>query len=129
MLLIVVNTAVIVAVIVAVAALVAVEEVVEWANCRELTLLVVTVFHRGVHHRLSLRFRTCHANRSIRWWRNCRKNGILAKGGGEAFQEASPLDLVVFDKTSTLTDSGKPAVTDYEHLQTPHQTQIDEKLV
>lgn len=28
------------------------------------------------------------------------KYGILAKGGGEAFQEASKLDVVVFDKTA-----------------------------
>ena len=57
------------------------------------------------------------------------KNGILAKGGGEAFQEASTLDLVVFDKTGTLTDGGKPAVTDYEYMQTAHETQIDETLL
>ncbi|KAL9084090.1 MAG: hypothetical protein Q9165_008228 [Trypethelium subeluteriae] len=42
------------------------------------------------------------------------KNGILVKGGGEAFQEASTLDCVVFDKTGTLTQGEDPAVTDYE---------------
>jgi heavy metal translocating P-type ATPase len=41
------------------------------------------------------------------------KNGILAKGGGEAFQEASSLDCIVFDKTGTLTDGGEPSVVDY----------------
>ena len=57
------------------------------------------------------------------------KNGILAKGGGEAFQETSTLDIVVFDKTGTLTEGGKPVVTDYEYLQTALETQVDEKLV
>lgn len=42
------------------------------------------------------------------------KYGILAKGGGEAFQEASWLDVVVFDKTGTLTEGGEPRVTDEE---------------
>ncbi|EWY79734.1 hypothetical protein FOYG_17129 [Fusarium oxysporum NRRL 32931] len=40
------------------------------------------------------------------------KYGILAKGGGEAFQEASHLDIVVFDKTGTLTEGGEPKLTD-----------------
>lgn len=40
------------------------------------------------------------------------KNGILVKGGGEAFQEASMLDCVVFDKTGTLTEGGRPKVTE-----------------
>ncbi|KAK6337773.1 hypothetical protein TWF696_001253 [Orbilia brochopaga] len=38
--------------------------------------------------------------------------GILAKGGGEAFQEASWLDAIVFDKTGTLTMGGEPEVVD-----------------
>ena len=42
------------------------------------------------------------------------QHGILAKGGGEAFQEASQLDCVIFDKTGTLTHGAEPAVTDYE---------------
>jgi len=41
------------------------------------------------------------------------KFGILARGGGEAFQEMAELDLVVFDKTGTLTEGG-PRVTDVE---------------
>ena len=41
------------------------------------------------------------------------KFGILARGGGEAFQEMAQLDLVVFDKTGTLTEGG-PRVTDVE---------------
>ncbi|KAK6333850.1 hypothetical protein TWF730_004032 [Orbilia blumenaviensis] len=40
------------------------------------------------------------------------RHGILAKGGGEAFQEASWLDAVVFDKTGTLTHGGEPEVGD-----------------
>jgi P-type Cu+ transporter len=42
------------------------------------------------------------------------KHGILAKGGGEAFQEASALDVVVFDKTGTLTIGGSPKITHHE---------------
>ncbi|KAG0636642.1 E1-E2 ATPase-domain-containing protein [Tuber brumale] len=44
------------------------------------------------------------------------KFGILAKGGGEAFQEASWLDCIVFDKTGTLTQGGEPKVTDERML-------------
>jgi Cu+-exporting ATPase len=40
------------------------------------------------------------------------KYGILARGGGEAFQEASQIDLIVFDKTGTLTEGTEPKVTD-----------------
>ena len=40
------------------------------------------------------------------------KHGILARGGGEAFQEASQIDLIVFDKTGTLTEGSEPKVTD-----------------
>ena len=40
------------------------------------------------------------------------KYGILARGGGEAFQEASQLDVIVFDKTGTLTEGTDPKVTD-----------------
>lgn len=43
------------------------------------------------------------------------KHGILAKGGGEAFQKASAIDCVVFDKTGTLTEGGLPQITDH-HL-------------
>ncbi|KAI1411739.1 heavy metal translocatin [Hypoxylon sp. FL1857] len=42
------------------------------------------------------------------------KYGILAKGGGEAFQEASNIDIIVFDKTGTLTEGGEPQLTDHE---------------
>ncbi|KAI9783559.1 MAG: hypothetical protein M1839_003729 [Geoglossum umbratile] len=44
------------------------------------------------------------------------KYGILVKGGGEAFQEASGLDVIVFDKTGTLTEGGDPRVTDHDML-------------
>lgn len=40
------------------------------------------------------------------------KHGILAKGGGEAFEKASKIDCVVFDKTGTLTQGGQPQITD-----------------
>jgi len=44
------------------------------------------------------------------------KFGILVRGGGEAFQEASNLDVVVFDKTGTLTEGGSLKVTDHDML-------------
>lgn len=44
------------------------------------------------------------------------KHGILVRGGGEAFQEASNVDMVVFDKTGTLTEGGDLKVTDHEML-------------
>ncbi|KAI9066790.1 heavy metal translocatin [Trametes sanguinea] len=44
------------------------------------------------------------------------KYGILARGGGEAFQEAAQLDIIVFDKTGTLTEGGDPKVTDADVL-------------
>jgi P-type Cu+ transporter len=42
------------------------------------------------------------------------KFGILARGGGEAFQEMSQVDLIVFDKTGTLTEGGEPRVSESE---------------
>jgi Cu+-exporting ATPase len=42
------------------------------------------------------------------------QHGILVKGGGEAFQEASALDVVVFDKTGTLTEGGNPSITNHD---------------
>ena len=44
------------------------------------------------------------------------KNHILVQGGGEAFQEASKMDVIVFDKTGTLTE-GKMQVTNFDMLQ------------
>lgn len=35
------------------------------------------------------------------------RHGILAKGGGEAFEKASRIDCIVFDKTGTLTEGGR----------------------
>lgn len=45
------------------------------------------------------------------------QHGILARGGGEAFEKASQLDCIVFDKTGTLTMGGNPTVTEYEFLR------------
>jgi P-type Cu+ transporter len=46
----------------------------------------------------------------------CAKYGILANGGGEAFQEAAGISCVVFDKTGTLTKGGERIITDVELL-------------
>ena len=43
------------------------------------------------------------------------KSGILVQGGGEAFQEASNIDVMVFDKTGTLTE-GQMKVTSFQKL-------------
>ncbi|KAH7630207.1 E1-E2 ATPase-domain-containing protein [Sordaria sp. MPI-SDFR-AT-0083] len=51
------------------------------------------------------------------------KHGILAKGGGEAFEKASRVDCVVFDKTGTLTMGGEPKITDSEVF---HDAEDDE---
>ncbi|CAN8098161.1 unnamed protein product [Discula destructiva] len=45
------------------------------------------------------------------------QHGILAKGGGEAFQKASAIDCVVFDKTGTLTEGGQPTVTNHHFFR------------
>lgn len=42
------------------------------------------------------------------------RHGVLAKGGGEAFEMASKVNTVVFDKTGTLTLGKEPSVTDAE---------------
>ncbi|KFY45058.1 hypothetical protein V494_01187 [Pseudogymnoascus sp. VKM F-4513 (FW-928)] len=52
------------------------------------------------------------------------QHGILVKGGGEAFREASGLDYIVFDKTGTLTEGGEPSVTEYECLSTDNEKRI-----
>lgn len=52
------------------------------------------------------------------------KHGILVRGGGEAFQEASNLDVVVFDKTGTLTEGGSLRVTDHDMLASEDKEKI-----
>ncbi len=52
------------------------------------------------------------------------KHGILVRGGGEAFQEASNLDVVVFDKTGTLTEGGSLRVTDHDLLASEEKEKI-----
>ncbi|POS80952.1 copper-transporting ATPase 1 [Diaporthe helianthi] len=54
------------------------------------------------------------------------KYGILAKGGGEAFEKASRIDCVVFDKTGTLTEGGQPRITDFAYYP-DSGTELDEK--
>lgn len=44
------------------------------------------------------------------------KYGILARGGGAAFQEGARVDVACFDKTGTLTTGGDPKVTEYSFL-------------
>jgi P-type Cu+ transporter len=51
-------------------------------------------------------------------------NGILVKGGGDAFQEASTLDCIVFDKTGTLTAGGEPSVTDYRRITDDDEQEV-----
>ena len=57
------------------------------------------------------------------------KHGILVKGGGEAFQEASRLDVVVFDKTGTLTQGGDATVTEHQFIETEHLVSNREQLI
>ncbi|KAJ6539303.1 HAD-like domain-containing protein [Mycena capillaripes] len=53
------------------------------------------------------------------------KFGILARGGGEAFQEMERVDVVVFDKTGTLTVGEEPRVSDCEFApETPWKKEI-----
>ncbi|KIX09223.1 uncharacterized protein Z518_00302 [Rhinocladiella mackenziei CBS 650.93] len=52
------------------------------------------------------------------------KHGILAKGGGEAFEKAGKIDCVVFDKTGTLTQGGEPTIIDF--MLYPESDDIDE---
>lgn len=47
------------------------------------------------------------------------KYGILAKGGGAAFQDGSQVSVVCFDKTGTLTKGGAPKVTDFAIHENP----------
>jgi len=57
------------------------------------------------------------------------KYGILARGGGEAFQEAAQLDIVVFDKTGTLTEGGEPKVTDVEIVGQPEGSKWTREVI
>ncbi|KAF9476123.1 heavy metal translocatin [Pholiota conissans] len=50
--------------------------------------------------------------------------GILARGGGEAFQEMAQVDIVVFDKTGTLTEGGEPKVSDFELLASDARREV-----
>jgi Cu+-exporting ATPase len=55
------------------------------------------------------------------------KNHVLVQGGGEAFQEASSMDVLVFDKTGTLTE-GKMQVTNFDMLEQPRDQHGDTTL-
>lgn len=55
--------------------------------------------------------------------------GILVKGGGEAFQEASNLDVVVFDKTGTLTQGGEPKINGYRLVSSGSEDLDEETLL
>ncbi|KAF5208730.1 putative copper-transporting ATPase [Clavispora lusitaniae] len=49
------------------------------------------------------------------------KNGILARGGGAAFQDAAAINLVCFDKTGTLT-CGEMKTTDFAFVSSAVKT-------
>lgn len=53
------------------------------------------------------------------------KYGILAKGGGVAFQEGSGIGVICFDKTGTLTN-GSFALTDYAFTSSEFNLKEDE---
>ncbi|KFA54763.1 hypothetical protein S40293_00761 [Stachybotrys chartarum IBT 40293] len=57
------------------------------------------------------------------------KHGILAKGGGEAFEKGSNIDCVVFDKTGTLTVGGAPSVTEHIILPDGPVNELDEEII
>lgn len=57
------------------------------------------------------------------------KYGILAKGGGEAFQEAANVGVICFDKTGTLTKGGAPVVTDVQRLSSASGLDKDALMV
>lgn len=57
------------------------------------------------------------------------KYGILARGGGEAFQEAAQLDIIVFDKTGTLTEGGEPRVTNAEIVASENNSRWTPEVV
>uniref|UniRef100_A0A0B7KMP0 HMA domain-containing protein n=1 Tax=Bionectria ochroleuca TaxID=29856 RepID=A0A0B7KMP0_BIOOC len=56
-------------------------------------------------------------------------HGILAKGGGEAFQEASGIDVIVFDKTGTLTEGGDLKLVDHVVLEESAQRWGEDALL
>lgn len=56
------------------------------------------------------------------------KHGILARGGGEAFQEASNVDIICFDKTGTLTKGTGLSIVASRVLQTANTpSQLSER--
>ncbi|KLU86628.1 copper-transporting ATPase 1, partial [Magnaporthiopsis poae ATCC 64411] len=57
------------------------------------------------------------------------RHGILAKGGGLAFETASRTSCVVFDKTGTLTMGGEPKITDSEFFLAENDEQEKMKQV
>lgn len=57
------------------------------------------------------------------------KHGILAKGGGEAFQDASDIDIIMFDKTGTLTEGGDLKLTDHLFIKSSMDKWGEESLL
>lgn len=56
------------------------------------------------------------------------KYGILAKGGGAAFQDGSNVSVVCFDKTGTLTKGGAPQVAHFAIHNNPRVRSITPQL-
>ncbi|SCV04075.1 LAMI_0H13212g1_1 [Lachancea mirantina] len=52
------------------------------------------------------------------------RSGILARGGGAAFQESSRVSIVCFDKTGTLTTGNKLTVSDFALHSDPRMREI-----
>jgi len=52
------------------------------------------------------------------------KYGILARGGGEAFEEGAHIDVICFDKTGTITRGGELRITDTSGAESDDAVQL-----
>lgn len=56
------------------------------------------------------------------------KYGILARGGGDAFQEGANLQVMCFDKTGTITEGGNLHITDSWGAESDEAVQLAVRL-